>query len=144
MQKSKIAFKGATVLIVLGTLLLGGCVLAPREAKNEKASLERAGEPYRQPFEKRALPELPAQPELRDVLHRASLANGDLEAAYYKWATAFHKIQQAGGYPNTPLSGGNAGHACTTALISDPSPPSHPATADARSVPDSVPPPLET
>jgi outer membrane protein TolC len=84
--------------------LLGGCVLAPRAAKVEEAALERAGEPYRPPFGQRSLPELPPQPSADDVLRRAFLANGDLEAAYYEWAVAVAKIRQAGGYPNTPLS----------------------------------------
>ena len=94
--------KLATALGV--SLLLSGCVLAPRGAKDEKAALRVAGEPYEVPFERRELPELPAKPEAQDVLRRAYLSNGELEAAYFQWAAAVHRIQQAGGYPNTPLS----------------------------------------
>ena len=83
---------------------LGGCVLEPPGTKQEQARLARAGEAYRRPFERRALPELPAAPEWRDLLRRAFLANGDLEAAYFEWAAAVAKIPQAGGYPNTPLA----------------------------------------
>lgn len=89
---------------IVVTLLLGGCVLAPPGAVEEKQRLSTAGAVYREPFEKRALPELPAEPDWRNVLHRALLANGDLEAAYFEWAAAVTRIQQAGGYPNTPLS----------------------------------------
>lgn len=85
---------------------VGGCVLAPGEAKDERHALEDAGAAYRHSFEERALPEVPAQPTWRDVLDRAVLANGELEAAYFEWAAAVHRIQQAAGYPNTPLSVG--------------------------------------
>lgn len=86
------------------SILLGGCVLAPREAKYEQSAMERAGRRYEAPFEKRALPELPDNPEWQDVLRRAYLGSGELEAAYFQWAAAVHRIEQAGGYPNTPLS----------------------------------------
>ena len=85
---------------------LGGCVLAPKEAEDEQARLDAAGEPFRQPVEKRQLPELPDQPTWRDVLRRAFLANGDLEANHWEWAMAVARIQQAGSYPNSPVSVG--------------------------------------
>jgi outer membrane protein TolC len=85
-------------------VLFSGCVLAPKEAKHEEAAMQGAGQPYRKPFERRALPELPTEPDWRDILHRAFLANGDLEAAYFEWAAALSRIQQAGAYPNTPIS----------------------------------------
>lgn len=90
----------------LGALVLlpTGCVLAPRGWQSEEKKLEHAGEPYKRNFESRDLPELPPQPDWRDVLRRALIANGDLEAAYFEWAMAVSRIQQAGGYPNTPLS----------------------------------------
>ena len=84
-------------------LLLSGCVLAPKEAKDEQARVDAAGQQYEQPFEKRELPELPAQPDWRDVLHRAFWANGDLEAAYFDWAAAMSRIQQQATWPNAPL-----------------------------------------
>ena len=89
-----------------GAVLLSGCVLAPGEAKEEQARLEQAGQPYASTFERRALPEIPAQPTWRDVLRRAFIANGELEGAYFEWAMAVHRIQQAGAYPNSPLSVG--------------------------------------
>src|SRR5215217_4799612 len=94
----------ATVFLLAGGILLGGCVLAPREAKTEEAALRKAGEPYSRPFSRRQLPELPERPQALDVLRRALLANGDLEAAYFEWAAAVARIPQAGGYPNTALS----------------------------------------
>lgn len=91
-------------LVVAIALSLNGCVLAPAERKQEQARLDRAGQPFSSAFEQRILPELPAEPAWPDLLHRAFLANGDLEAACFDWAAAVAKIQQAGSYPNTPLS----------------------------------------
>jgi outer membrane protein, heavy metal efflux system len=90
----------------LGALMLlaSGCVLVPRSWRGEYAELARAGEKYEKPFEKRELPELPANPEWRDVLRRALLANGDLEASYHEWAMAMARVQQAGAWPNSSLS----------------------------------------
>jgi outer membrane protein, heavy metal efflux system len=86
------------------TLTFSACVLAPREAKQEAAALARASEAYRLPYEERALPALPEHPGWEDVLRRALLANGDLEAAHFAWAAAVHRIERAGAYPNTALS----------------------------------------
>ena len=90
--------------MVAALLGVSGCVLAPKEAKQEQSRLDDAGNVYRRPFEKRELLELSAQPTWRDVLRRAFLANGDLEAAYHEWAMAVSRIQQAGSYPNSPVS----------------------------------------
>jgi len=85
-------------------VVASGCVLAPRAAREEQAAVARAGEAYAVPFDERVLPELPAAPTWRDVLRRALVANGELEEAYYAWAAAVHRIDQAGAYPNTPFS----------------------------------------
>lgn len=90
--------------LLLATATLSGCVLAPRGAQQEKSALKGAGAPFEQPIQKRTLPELPADPDWRDVLQLAFLANGDLEAAYFEWAAAVSRIQQAGAYPNTPIA----------------------------------------
>ena len=90
-------------LWLLMPFLLSGCVLAPREAKQEQSRLQDVGRTYRQPFEKRQLPELPAEPTWRELLRRAFLANGELEAAYWEWSMAVSRIQQAGSYPNSPV-----------------------------------------
>lgn len=85
-------------------VVASGCVLAPRAAREEQAAVARAGEAYAAPFDERALPEIPAAPTWRDLVRRALVANGELEAAYYAWAAAAHRIDQAGAYPNTPFS----------------------------------------
>ena len=52
----------------------------------------------------RELPELPAEPTWQDVLHRAFLANGELEAAYFEWNAAYERIEVASTYPNTNVA----------------------------------------
>lgn len=85
-------------------VVASGCVLAPRAAREEQAAVARAGEAYAVPFGDRVLPEIPVRPTWRDVVRRALVANGELEEAYYAWAAAAHRIDQAGAYPNTPFS----------------------------------------
>lgn len=91
-------------MLLLLALSLGGCVLAPPGTRHEQRRLDAAGKPYRHPIERRVIPELPAQPTWRDVLHRAFLANGDLEAAYFEWRAAMARIPQVANYPNTNLA----------------------------------------
>lgn len=100
---------GATTRTVRWTaigasLALSGCVLAPREAKREQERLESAGRAYEASFERRDLPVLAASPVPASLVERALRANGEVESAYFDWAAAMHRIEQAGGYPNTPLS----------------------------------------
>jgi outer membrane protein, heavy metal efflux system len=94
-----------TPLIIL-PIVVTGCVLAPKEAEHEQARLDQAGNVYSRPIAQRELPELSDQPTWREILHRAFLANGDLEAAYWEWAMAVSRIQQAGAYPNSPVTVG--------------------------------------
>lgn len=91
---------------LLPAVMVSGCMLAPKGAKREQARLTQAGKIYAAAFAQRELPELSAQPTWRDILHRAFLANGELEAAYFEWAMAVSRIQQAGAYPNSPVSVG--------------------------------------
>jgi outer membrane protein TolC len=94
-------YRFALCLIVVS---VSGCVLAPEEASDERKKLEASEEPYRQAFADRSLPELSTAPSWQDVLRRALLANGELEAAYHQWVMAVWRIQQAGAWPNTPVS----------------------------------------
>ena len=94
------------VILPSAAVLVGGCVLTPREAKVEQARLEAAGKPYEKSAEHRTTPALSDDPHWREVLHRAFLANGELEAAYFEWAMAVSRIPQVGAYPNSPLSVG--------------------------------------
>lgn len=99
------SWPAAVRVAALGLLVTAsGCVLAPRAAKEERAALVRAGTAYAQPFPERTLPPLPAAPTWQDVVGRTLAASGDLEAAYFAWAAAVHRIDRAGAYPNTAFS----------------------------------------
>ena len=82
-------------------LLLTGCVLRPPGVAGEKSRLDQAGQVYREPI---TPPELSDHPTWQEVLHRAFLANGDLESAWYDWAAAFARIDQAANWPNSNLA----------------------------------------
>ena len=83
-------------------MLLAGCVLAPKEAREEKARLDRAGETYQS--ERRELPELSSPATWRNVLERTLLANGELEASYFEWRAAMAQIPQTATWPNSMLA----------------------------------------
>jgi outer membrane protein TolC len=96
--------KRASVTIVLATLAwMGGegCALTPKGTQDESARAEDAQASYAAPPEERVLLELPERANWRDVLQRALLANGDLEAAVHEWRAALARVDQAAGYPNT-------------------------------------------
>jgi outer membrane protein, heavy metal efflux system len=96
-------------------LLAGGCSLEPPGAPAQRRELREAGRPYEANFQARSLPELPAEPSWRDVLQRALLASGEVEAAYFEWAEACAAAQVTAAWPNPNLmvgygylfSGGN-------------------------------------
>lgn len=94
------------LLASFAVVFLSGCVIKPSDADAEPKRLETVGR--QQGYEtdsiaRRPLPELPSQPQWRDVLQRAFLANGELEAQYHEWAMAVHRIDQAGTWPTQPL-----------------------------------------
>lgn len=88
-------------IAALSVLAAGGCSLTPTGTSEERDRLQAAGKPYEQPFEKRELPELPAQPTWQDLLHRAFMADGNLEAAYFEWNAACERITIASAWPNS-------------------------------------------
>ena len=59
---------------------------------------------YAKPFEARELPDLPEAPGWRDVLQQAFLANGELEAAYFRWRAAVERIDPATSWPNSNVT----------------------------------------
>lgn len=91
-------------LLAAALCTLSGCVLTPEGTDKERSRLDAAGEPYRKPIQERSLPELPAAPTWREVLQRAFLANGDLEASYFAWRAACDRIDVAAAYPNSDVS----------------------------------------
>ncbi len=99
-------FRSPLLVIAYALVLAGlaGCALTPSGTKLEQARLAEAGKPYEPKFEERELPELPAAPTWQEVLHRAFLANGDLEVAYFDWKAAVQRIEMASAYPNSNVS----------------------------------------
>jgi len=93
---------GALVAIATGSALIG-CALTPKGANEERARLADSGRPYEPRFEERALPEMSLAPTWEDILRRALLANGDLEAAYFDWKAAVERIDVAAAWPNSRL-----------------------------------------
>ena len=83
---------------------LNSCVLAPDRTREEQAKLDANSPLFEPPIETRRLPELPAQVDWRAVLHRAFLANGELESAYFEWKAALTRIVQASTWPNSNVA----------------------------------------
>jgi len=99
---NRLVFIPAGLMLVLAA----GCSLEPRATQDERGRLAQAGEPYEPPLEQRTLPELPAEPDWTDVLHRAFLANGELEAAYFEWKAAMARVAPSAAWPNSNLQVG--------------------------------------
>ena len=93
-------------ILILGAvaLIVTGCTLKPGGTKEHEAKLEEAGAVYQKPFAQRTLPEIPTPATWEDVLRRALLANGDLEAAYWEWNAAVAEIDQDSAYPNSNIN----------------------------------------
>lgn len=85
---------------------LGGCTLAPPGSAPLRHEVDQAGRVYDKPFAQRDLPPLPTQPSYKDILQRAFLANGELEAAYYEWKAAAEQIIIDGEWPNSRIAVG--------------------------------------
>ena len=94
------------ILVALAGVTLSGCVLAPEGTKDEQSRADATAKAhqYDPPYEHRTITDLPAQPIWRDVLQRAFLVNGDLEASYFEWRAALDRIPQVANYPNTNLA----------------------------------------
>ena len=82
----------------------GGCELRPAGTAEEKRAVADAGRVYAPLVEERELPEVGDPADWRSVLRRAFLANGELEAAYFEWAAAVARIDQAANWPNSNLA----------------------------------------
>lgn len=80
---------------------LSGCVLAPPGTTEEQAKLSEVSGRFEPLAEARDLPTLPAHASWRDVLHRAFLANGELESSYFEWKAALARVDRDATWPNT-------------------------------------------
>lgn len=85
-------------------VLFAGCVLAPPGTKEEQSRLDAVAGSFESPPHARQLPELSQPADWGQVLHRAFLANGELEAAYFDWKAAMTRIDQAAAWPNSNIA----------------------------------------
>lgn len=91
---------GAPRVAALLCVFFTSCVLRP---DGTEAEIDRAVAfvpRYAAPFPERALPELSEAPDVRALVQRAVLANGDLEEAYFAWRAALHEVDVAASWPN--------------------------------------------
>lgn len=102
-QRPRILPRRLAAGLTCGALILlsSGCALTPDGTSQERDRLDAAGRPYEKPFEKRELPELGDRPSWREVLHRAFMADGNLEASYFEWKAACERIDAASAWPNS-------------------------------------------
>jgi outer membrane protein TolC len=82
--------------VLLAPLAILACS-APRPAGEaaERQRSEDAGRAFEVGHAQRKLPDLPARPTLRQVLHYAFRSNADLERAWFEWRMALERIPQA-------------------------------------------------
>src|SRR5690242_10776468 len=92
------------ILLLAGALTLAGCVFAPEGLDDEQQALAHEDHEWSKPVEERALPELPAEPTIDDLLRRAELANSELEAAWQEWRGALERVVVEASWPDTSLS----------------------------------------
>ncbi len=100
---SKSVFSSCALIACLA-LGLAGCALTPAGTRQARDQAADAGKPYQKAFSERSLPALPAKPDWQATLHRALLANGELEAAYFDWLAAVRRIQVASSWPDSNLT----------------------------------------
>ncbi|HXZ60501.1 MAG TPA: TolC family protein [Steroidobacteraceae bacterium] len=94
----------ALAVIAIALSMGGGCVLRPRQTADEKAKLDAASQAFEAPPAARQLPNLSPEARWRDVLSRAFLANGELEASYFEWKAALARIDEAAVWPNSNVA----------------------------------------
>jgi outer membrane protein TolC len=91
--------------LLLFSALLGSCAIHPKGEREERERAEAAGAAFVEPFERRALPELPPDPSHDQVSRYALLANADLETKYHEWVAALERIPQMASPPGTAMLG---------------------------------------
>src|SRR5258708_1438980 len=91
-------------ILALGALLLAGCVLAPKGLDDERKALAHEDRDWSKPLAERALPELPPEPTIEELLRRAELANPELERAWQEWRAALARVVVESSWPDTDFS----------------------------------------
>lgn len=85
---------------------LSGCSLEPAGTRAERDTLDRVevSAAYQRPYESRVIADLPRIPNWQQVLQRAFLTNGTLEATFFEWQAAVHRVGIASAYPNSNVA----------------------------------------
>lgn len=90
-----------TVFQITVCALLAACSLTPSGFDAELKRSDLIGVHYSKLYEQRKIVELPVTPSWKDILQRALLVNGDLEASYFQWQASLAKVSSVSAYPNT-------------------------------------------
>ena len=104
--RSRASIRARTLPLLLSSILAGGCALTPRDLPEEQARLAAAGAAFEPALEQRVLPAPSSADDWGAFVHRALLANGELEAAYFEWKAALEKVRGASAWPNTNVAVG--------------------------------------
>lgn len=92
------------IIAILATCsLFSACSFLPYGYEDENSRYSDLKSHYSKSFEERQLLEFPSTPNWRDVLERAFLVNGDLEAAYFDWRASLEKVRSDSEYPNSNM-----------------------------------------
>ncbi|MCY2960853.1 MAG: TolC family protein [Planctomycetota bacterium] len=86
--------------IALSLTGLASCLLTPDGLDDERDAALDAGAPYAKPHDERELPALPEPATDRDLLRRAFLANGGVEASWHAWRAALAEVEVASAWPS--------------------------------------------
>lgn len=87
---------GALALISLSS----ACILAPKGFDEERERAKNAAPAFDVPFERRELPAITDAGDWRQLLQRAFLANGELEARWHEWRAALANVERESAWPN--------------------------------------------
>lgn len=91
------SFHCAAALLLCG---LASCLLTPDGLDAERDAAREAGARYAEAHAERVLPELPDSATERDLLRRAFLAHGGVEAAWHAWRAALAEVEVASAWPS--------------------------------------------
>ncbi|MFO1009272.1 MAG: TolC family protein [Planctomycetota bacterium] len=90
--------------LVLAAFAASGCAVVPEGLDAERARAAAADADYATPYAERALPELPAAPELDALWTRALHAHGELERDWHAWQARLAAVTSAASAPNTNVA----------------------------------------
>ncbi len=79
---------------------LASCLLTPDGLDEERDAARDAGAPYAESHAERVLPDIPEPATERDLLRRAFLAHGGVEATWHAWRAALAEVDVASAWPS--------------------------------------------